>query len=290
MKNILSIMLLMLSHMYVYTQCTPDSYYQDSTYGIWPDTIDNLPVCIQNSPYNEELTIKTPATLIEASGGDSSFTQLDTTILVTPYSFQLADWPVDSMSLVSIDGLPNGLMLSCENSSCVLPGNTLTCAVVTGSTPDPLGVYPITIWVDVYTHGVLDLGLIQYPLSTSLFEATGSYESLNGYKIIISNSSSYELVNSDEFTLFQNIPNPSNGNTTIRFNLPISQNVSFLVTDVFGRPVLSRDIDGHSGVNSISISEDIPAGIYTYSIINSCLLYTSPSPRDGLLSRMPSSA
>ena len=25
-------------------------------------------------------------------------------------------------------------------------------------------------------------------------------------------------------------------------------------------------------------------------IINSCLLYTSPSPRDGLLSRMPSSA
>ena len=25
-------------------------------------------------------------------------------------------------------------------------------------------------------------------------------------------------------------------------------------------------------------------------ILNSCLLYTSPSPRDGLLSRMPSSA
>ena len=25
-------------------------------------------------------------------------------------------------------------------------------------------------------------------------------------------------------------------------------------------------------------------------VINSCLLYTSPSPRDGLLSRMPSSA
>ena len=26
------------------------------------------------------------------------------------------------------------------------------------------------------------------------------------------------------------------------------------------------------------------------NLINSCLLYTSPSPRDGLLSRMPSSA
>ena len=30
--------------------------------------------------------------------------------------------------------------------------------------------------------------------------------------------------------------------------------------------------------------------IFTGGAVNSCLLYTSPSPRDGLLSRMPSSA
>ena len=30
--------------------------------------------------------------------------------------------------------------------------------------------------------------------------------------------------------------------------------------------------------------------LYGGFIVNSCLLYTSPSPRDGLLSRMPSSA
>ena len=30
--------------------------------------------------------------------------------------------------------------------------------------------------------------------------------------------------------------------------------------------------------------------LYSYSYSYSCLLYTSPSPRDGLLSRMPSSA
>ena len=27
-----------------------------------------------------------------------------------------------------------------------------------------------------------------------------------------------------------------------------------------------------------------------YEVVQTCLLYTSPSPRDGLLSRMPSSA
>ena len=31
-------------------------------------------------------------------------------------------------------------------------------------------------------------------------------------------------------------------------------------------------------------------GMFFYQTLNGCLLYTSPSPRDGLLSRMPSSA
>ena len=35
---------------------------------------------------------------------------------------------------------------------------------------------------------------------------------------------------------------------------------------------------------------EIAATINEYSLSDSCLLYTSPSPRDGLLSRMPSSA
>ena len=37
-------------------------------------------------------------------------------------------------------------------------------------------------------------------------------------------------------------------------------------------------------------NEVIRVGGVKYTIVNGCLLYTSPSPRDGLLSRMPSSA
>ena len=47
----------------------------------------------------------------------------------------------------------------------------------------------------------------------------------------------------------------------------------------------SKTRDKKNGQRLISIS-DIPVKTY----IKSCLLYTSPSPRDGLLSRMPSSA
>ena len=42
--------------------------------------------------------------------------------------------------------------------------------------------------------------------------------------------------------------------------------------------------DGLAGVSASQV--EIQSGIQFYD----CLLYTSPSPRDGLLSRMPSSA
>ena len=84
----------------------------------------------------------------------------------------------------------------------------------------------------------LDLGIIQYPLSTSLFEATGSYESVTGYKIVISNTSSYEMFNSNKFTLLQNVPNPSNGNTIIKFLTSIEYD-SIRSSIIFGQRQVS---------------------------------------------------
>ena len=44
-----------------------------------------------------------------------------------------------------------------------------------------------------------------------------------------------------------------------------------------------------SELNTIPLADDVLSAIQELQRIN-CLLYTSPSPRDGLLSRMPSSA
>ena len=49
--------------------------------------------------------------------------------------------------------------------------------------------------------------------------------------------------------------------------------------------VLRRTLSGHKDANHAKQMENI---FHTQCTI--CLLYTSPSPRDGLLSRMPSSA
>ena len=46
------------------------------------------------------------------------------------------------------------------------------------------------------------------------------------------------------------------------------------------------DLDGNKVEGDMNPSSDTPTHVELYN----CLLYTSPSPRDGLLSRMPSSA
>ena len=186
MKKILLAFTLILGYSNMYSQCTPDSQYQDSSYAIWPDTIQNLPSVLQGQSYSTTLTVKTPATLLEANAGDSSILYIDT----FGTSTFVGGWPVDSMQLVQVNGMPTGLNLHCESlvnmSSCMLPGDFLTCAYVDGTTNDPIGIYPIELLVNVYTHGTI----VIFPVSTDLYSALGSYESITGYNIVISNTSS----------------------------------------------------------------------------------------------------
>ena len=71
------------------------------------------------------------------------------------------------------------------------------------------------------------------------------------------------------------------GNTTavngINLDIPAGSYCCLVGPSGCGKTSTLRMISGH---------EDITKG----SITIGCLLYTSPSPRDGLLSRMPSSA
>ena len=79
--------------------------------------------------------------------------------------------------------------------------------------------------------------------------------------------------------------NPRNylGGGTVQY--PIGMEAGTLVPEVFE----SGDQQINEALNTM-ISTTMPTGDAVPSMAIDCLLYTSPSPRDGLLSRMPSSA
>lgn len=233
--------------------CTPLPY-QDSLFNLWPDTVVNLPHVQQGVNYSTIITIKTPATVIEAAGYDSS----QTTVL----GQYVGDWLVDSMALVSVNGMPNGLSLSCLANNCVIPGDALSCAAINGTTNDPPGVYPLTIDIKLYTHGTITI-IFPVPVDTVVTEQ------LTGYKLVINNSTNqYELVHGDNFMVFQNSPNPFADFTNIKFNSPKSDDIVFEVVDMFGRKVFAEKIIASKGVNTYQLNHDFSAGIYMYSINN----------------------
>ena len=71
------------------------------------------------------------------------------------------------------------------------------------------------------------------------------------------------------------------------YSIMIEQNPTYLIYDVKFK---THYIKSEKGLNSFLYLEMINTFSNKEFISNTCLLYTSPSPRDGLLSRMPSSA
>ena len=114
MQKFLLTLSITITYFFSSAQCTPNSLYQDSSYNIWPDTVQNLPHVTQGLSYYTQINLKTPETLIEAASGDSSLTTIDT----LGNSYYIGTWPVDSMTMVSTIGLPSGISLDCNTTSC----------------------------------------------------------------------------------------------------------------------------------------------------------------------------
>jgi len=264
MRKIALILTLTFSCILGFAQCTPNSLYQDSAYNIWPDTIQNLPHATQGVNYYTQIDLKTPTTLIEAASGDSSLTTIDT----LGSSFYIGTWPVDSMIMVSTIGAPSGITLDCNTANCSYEGDVVGCANVYGITNDPVGVYPITIEVNVYTHGSITFLGFPVAVETDLYSATGSYETIKGYNIVVNSATGLETFHQEDFVLFQNTPNPFAEYTNIQFNTPKSDNVAFEVVDMFGRSIYTEIIAATKGLNTYQFSYDLSAGIYMYNINN----------------------
>ena len=216
--------------------CSPDPLYADSTFGIWPDTNQNLPCGLPNVYYETDLQFKMPT---EANQVDDTY----------PPGVGI-NW----IRLDNVSGLPSGISFT-TNAASSSPANQWNggeqgCALLLGVAAE--GTYDVTIEVtgEINLSGITS----EVPLS------------FGGYKLIIDPNCVVSIEN-HAMTLLNNIPNPFSTITNIQYQLQATEMVDFFVFDVLGKKVHEENVVGQIGLNAIEFNRGVlPKGIYLYQL------------------------
>ena len=216
--------------------CTPDPFYQDSLYGIWPDTTTNFVSGNVGSPYEQVLNLIVPE---DAGVVDPTF----------------AGVILDSVRFDGVTGLPPGLSVACASQTsapCTYLTGVLGCGVIQG-TPTQEGEYPLTLNVTAYT---------------TLFGNTIPIaQEFGGYHITINGPAAIA-----ETALFgsgsvRTVPNPFSVRTSIEFTMNRSADVRLRVFNLLGEEMWGQRVQGKVGTNRIPFeSGSLPDGVYFYKV------------------------
>lgn len=279
-KKLLSIAFLTLSAHVVSAQCTPSSAYADSSFGVWPDTTENLPCAFADAAagYNAVIDIKTLTdTAVSVNVGG---TNLD----VIAY--------IEAFRINSVDGLPTGFTYIPNQSVWTNGGASPNFTPVQGCvsiisnqsaiqsilTANPNGIdIPFTVVVDAKvanTNNPLANLLINNAWLSELSSVPGiTAISVPGYKIRVRNNAAdgclplavAEII--EPVSAKGNFPNPFNKSTTIQFNSDAAKTMNLSVSNMIGKVVYSSKIQVNKGENTVNFNADqLTPGIYFYTI------------------------
>jgi len=214
-----------------FAQCTPAVV---GNAGIYPDSATNFMPAYQGQAYNQLITVKVPADTMQSG-------------------FPV---PIDRIELVSIVGLPQGLSYSCVPSNCKFPGGQTNCAVITGTTNDPVGVYTLTVTVEPF-------------IGTSPFVISNGPTTFSYYKIVVNPANSTQSLSANSFSVIQSVPNPADNACDIYYTLTSKADVEIRLMNAIGKEVQKIKTNGNPGTNKYELNTaNLPQGIYFYSINN----------------------
>lgn len=215
-------------------QCVPNTAITQA--GVYPDSATGLSSGTAGQAYNQVMQIKVPVdTVVEIIPG-------------IPISV-----PITSITLTSFSGLPAGLTYACTPSTCVFPGGSNGCVLISG-TPMTAGTYILTAVTstvaNVFGSPVTQVDTLSYysividPATTGIYESTGT-----------------------GFAMDQNSPNPAGDITNIRFMVPLHGDVDFRIFNLIGKEVYKSIINAEQGENELHFdSRDFAPGVYMYSM------------------------
>jgi hypothetical protein len=279
-KKLLSIAFFALTAQAVSAQCAPNPAYADSSFGVWPDTTENLPCAFADvaTGYNAVIDIKTltdTAVSVSLSG-----TNLD----VIAY--------IEAFRINAVDGLPSGFTYIPNQSvwtnggaspnftpvqGCVsIIANQASIQSILAANPGGIDI-PFTVVVDAKvanTNNPLANLLINNAWLSELSAVPGiTAISVPGYKIRVRNSAAdgclplavAEII--EPVSAKGNFPNPFNKSTTIQFNSDASKTVSLTVSNMIGKVVYTSTLQANKGENTFNfIADQLTPGIYFYTI------------------------
>lgn len=208
MKKLLLSSLFTMTYLLSWGQsCTPGANFVDSTYGIWPDTTQNLPPALPNVAYSTDINFKVPGTV---------------TAEIDP-SGQFVGSVIQQFTIDALQGLPPGFDFACNNSNCTYLGGVNGCANIFGTT-DSVAVFPVSVDVTATVLVVLFPGLPPTPVTQSV--------SFDGYKIVVGSGGQIEqIINPISLE-----PNPAN--TTIAVSGLLNGSASTLtLRDLTGKVI-----------------------------------------------------
>lgn len=260
-------------------QCTPDPAFADSSFGVWPDTVDNLPCAFADNSagYSTVINLKTLA---------------DTALVVTGQTVSAA---IQKFKILSVTGLPAGFTYTPNAAEWVNGGSDPNFTPVQGCVTldatqasvqslmaaNPNGIdYALTINVDALIKSTNNT-LINFALgpngkwlsdpALSTF-GVGAIP-VTGYSIKVRgttgacNPLSIGDATTNSFSVKGNFPNPFTRSTKITYNVSRSQYVELSIYNMVGTLVMKQNIPSIIGENTYEVSaEQLKSGIYFYTI------------------------
>lgn len=268
-KKLLSVVLFAstvgVADTYAQSTCTPDisCVPTDSTFGICPDSAMGIAMGSVGQAYSQQMSIKIPGTTTQG-GFTLPLTHLALTQVLIDTDTTSGTNYVD-ISTIGLDYMGNGTNSPSGGASGV-PSYTMTkyaywvapgsaCVMVTG-TPTMGGTFPIKI------------------KSYARANAFGSYQwapapDNTDYRLVVTGTSSVEIMDMAKFNVAQNSPNPFNAQTEINFTSPSVTDVDFKVYNVVGAVVYSEKVKADKGSNVITLkANSFAPGAYMYSLTN----------------------
>ena len=218
--------------------CTVDTeMWADSSAGVYP------------RPFNE----------LDGTGGigdticlNTAFQTILTVVVSENIELNGVNFPVDSLQLLDVTGLPDGISYSCSTPNCVYkPEDTAGCITVYGTATNADQIGSNEISVSAILYSLFDVP-IEFP-NPAIAPGTYSLEIKEE-----GSTNCTEYVNTKEInsniSAIKLYPNPASEQIIIEANLEASDNYQLEIRNLLGAVVMSRELDLQRGTNNIQMN------------------------------------